>query len=73
MERYHKTPNTLAVLSYDATWILLQAVEEAGIDDLEVIPGNFHFDDQHKAVKLAPMLHLVDGELVDIQTVDAKF
>lgn len=76
---YKITPNALAALGYDATYILAEAIEKAGSTDSEkvkkamfetnrkFVTGNIKFDQHGNPVKSAVMLKLVkgaDGKLV---------
>lgn len=71
--KYKTTPNALAALGYDATYILLNAITKAGSTDSDKIKvalmetngkfvtGNIRFDEQRKPVKSAVMLKIVKG------------
>lgn len=78
-EKFKMTPNALAALGYDATYILLDAIERAGSTDPEMIKaalmetddkfvtGNIRFNEQRRPIKSAVMLKIVknaDGKLV---------
>lgn len=84
-EKFGKSPDTFGALGYDAANLLFQAIEEAGSTDREAIrdaienveqfdgiTGAFSFDAFHNAVKTAPMLHMVNGEIVDVFEVDGS-
>lgn len=70
-EKYKITPNALAALGYDATYILLDAIERAGSTDPETIKaalmetdgkfvtGNIRFNEQRRPIKSAVMLKIV--------------
>ncbi len=76
-EKYQMTPNALAALGYDATYILLEAIEKAGSTDPDAVKaammetdkkfvtGNIRFNEKRNPVKSAVMLKLVkkDGKL----------
>lgn len=83
--KYNKTPDTFSALGYDAAKLLFEAIERAGsterqeirdaIESLEKfdgITGSFSFDEYHNAVKKAPMLHMVNGEIVQVFEVDGN-
>ena len=69
-------PDAIAVLAYDATNVLLSAIENAGVDDtdrvkaaLEGIPydtvtGRIAFDDQHNPIKDVVILKITGGKPV---------
>jgi len=71
--RYNVTPNALAVLGYDATYILLEAIERAGTTDPQkvkvammqtdrkFVTGHIKFDEQRNPVKSVTMLKIVKG------------
>src|SRR5690606_906000 len=77
-EKYGEAPDTFDALSYDAAHLIFQAIEEAGSDDPQAIrdalsqisfqgiTGSFQYDEYHNAVDIAPMLHYVNGEVVEI-------
>lgn len=82
--KYGKKPDTFGALGYDGAKLLFQAIEDAGttdpaavrdaIENMESftggVTGEFYIDEDHNAVKPAPMLHLVNGEVTDIFEVD---
>lgn len=84
--KFGKTPDTFGALGYDGAKLLFQAIEDAGstdrtavrdaIENMETftggVTGEFYIDEEHNAVKPAPMLHLVDGEVADIYEVDGS-
>jgi branched-chain amino acid transport system substrate-binding protein len=71
-----KVPDALAVLAYDATNMLLQAIEKAGADDVEkvrteletmefkVVSGSFKLDANHDPKKPLAVLKVKDGKIV---------
>jgi branched-chain amino acid transport system substrate-binding protein len=72
--KYGKTPDALAALAYDATNLLLAAIDEAGADDtdkvvaalnditFDAVSGTITFDDQHNPIKSATILKVTtDG------------
>ncbi len=78
-EKYDMTPNALAALGYDATYILMDAIERAGSTDSDLIKaalmetdgkfvtGNIRFNEQRRPIKSAVMLKIVksaDGKLI---------
>lgn len=72
-ERYGITPNALAALGYDATYILLEAIERAGTDDPQklkaalmetdnkYVTGHITFDENRNPVKSTTILKVVKG------------
>lgn len=82
--KYGKKPDTFGALGYDGAKLLFQAIEDAGstdpaavrdaIENMESftggVTGEFYIDEDHNAVKPAPMLHLVNGEVINIYEVD---
>lgn len=72
-EKFGITPNALAALGYDATYILAEAIERAGSTDVEKIKaammetdrkfvtGYIKFDENRNPVKSAVMLKIVKG------------
>lgn len=78
--KYGKTPDALAALAYDATNLLLAAIEAAGADDtdkvvealneisFEAVSGTITFDEQHNPIKAATILK-VTTEGVQFETV----
>lgn len=74
-DKYDAKPDALAALAYDATNLLLAAIEKAGKDDpavvkdalaalqYEAISGNITFDDQHNPIKAAVVMQVKDGKV----------
>ncbi len=72
---YEATPDFVAVLAYDATNVLLQAIENAGVDDpsvvkdelaaieFEGVAGDIRFDENGDPIKKAAISHITDGEI----------
>ncbi|HEY8392110.1 MAG TPA: ABC transporter substrate-binding protein [Capillibacterium sp.] len=72
-ERFGVTPNALAALGYDATYIVLEAIERAGTDDPQkvkealmqtnkkYVTGHITFDEKHNPVKSTTILKVVKG------------
>ncbi|HHT49203.1 MAG TPA: ABC transporter substrate-binding protein [Firmicutes bacterium] len=72
-ERYGLTPNALAALGYDATYIVLEAIERAGTDDpqklkaalmetsAKYVTGHITFDENRDPVKSTTILKVVKG------------
>lgn len=70
-----KVPDALAVLAYDATNMVLQAIEKAGSDDTDkvrssletmefkVVSGTFKLDANHDPKKPAAVLAVKDGKI----------
>ncbi len=79
--RYNADPDALAVLAYDATCIMLEAVKNAGSADgaairdalsrteLEVVSGQVKFDANRNPVKSAVIIEIKDGRQVYRTTV----
>lgn len=73
-EQFNITPNALAALGYDATYILVNAIERAGsVDSDEIkaammetneklVTGQIQFNELRNPVKSAVMLKVVKGE-----------
>ena len=74
-DKYDSKPDALAALAYDATNLLLAAIEKAGKDDpalvkdalaalqYEAISGNITFDAQHNPIKAAVVMQVKDGKV----------
>lgn len=70
------TPDALAVLGYDATNMIIAAIEKAGSDDVEkvrstletmefkVVSGTFKLDENHNPKKPAAVLAVKGGKIV---------
>ena len=79
--KYGATPDALAALAYDATYLLLTAIEKAGTDDaakvaealaaieLEVVSGKLSFDKFHNPIKAAAVLQVKDGKVSFVESV----
>ena len=80
--KYGKKPDTFAALAYDATNVLLLAIEKAGsndpkavskaladIKDFKGVTGTFSFDAEHNPIKTAVMIHFENGEVVGAENV----
>ncbi len=77
-----KVPDALATLAYDATNLLLAAIEKAGADDpakvkdalasinLEGVSGTITFDEFHNPIKSAAVIGVSDGKKEYIGTVN---
>jgi branched-chain amino acid transport system substrate-binding protein len=71
---YGKQPDALAVLAYDATMVLLSAIEEAGTMDtaqvrdamagieFEGVAGEITFNDEGDPIKTAAIIQIKDGQ-----------
>jgi branched-chain amino acid transport system substrate-binding protein len=69
------TPDFVAVLAYDATNVLLQAIENAGVDDpaavkdalaaieFEGVAGDIKFDESGDPIKKAAISHITGGAI----------
>ena len=74
-------PDALATLAYDATNLLLSAIEKAGDDDatkvaaamaassFDAVSGRITFDPQHNPIKSAVMLQVQPDKIVWVDTV----
>lgn len=82
--KFGKAPDTFAALGYDASNLLLDAIERAGSSDREAIikaigetqdfagiTGTFSFDEKHNPIKPALMLKLENGEIASAESVSA--
>lgn len=76
-----KVPDALATLAYDATNLLLAAIEKAGADDTtkvaealagitwEAVSGKVTFDASHNPIKAAAVIGVKDGEKKFVESV----
>lgn len=74
--KFGSKPDALAALAYDATNLLLAAIEKAGKDDpaavkdalaaleYEAVSGKITFDAQHNPIKAAVVMQVKDGKVV---------
>jgi branched-chain amino acid transport system substrate-binding protein len=74
-------PDALATLAYDATNLLLAAIEKAGVDDpaqaakameglkYDAVSGTITFDPQHNPIKSAVVIEVKDGKKTWVATV----
>ncbi len=79
---YGAVPDALATLSYDATNLLLTAIQQAGADDpakvkdvmaglkFDSVSGTITFDAQHNPVKSAAIIGVKDGKKSYVGTVN---
>jgi branched-chain amino acid transport system substrate-binding protein len=79
--KYGSVPDALATLAYDATNLLLSAIEKAGADDpakvkdalaalkMEGVSGTITFDADHNPIKSAVVLQVKDGKINYVATV----
>ena len=79
--KYGSVPDALATLGYDATNLMLAAIEKAGADDptkvaaamaalsFEAVSGAVTFDAQHNPIKSAVVLGVADGAVTAVGTV----
>ncbi len=79
--KYGAKPDALAALAYDATNLLLAAIEKAGKDDpalvkdalaaleYEAVSGKITFDAQHNPVKAAVVMQVKDGKVVFAESI----
>jgi branched-chain amino acid transport system substrate-binding protein len=75
-------PDALAALAYDATNLLLAAIEKAGVDDpaqaakameglkYDAVSGTITFDAQHNPIKSAVVIAVKDGKKSWVATVN---
>lgn len=72
---YGQSPDALAALAYDATYMLIDAIKRAGSDEpakikdalaatrgLQVVTGTLNLDEQHNSVKSAVIIEYKDGK-----------
>ena len=81
---YNEEPNMFAALAYDATNVLIQAIEEAGSSEgaavqaalakisFNGVTGSFTFDATHTPIKPVLVVNLVDGVQTDAVAVIPK-
>jgi branched-chain amino acid transport system substrate-binding protein len=81
-KKYGAVPDALATLAYDATNLMIAAIEKAGADDpakvkdtldtisFEAVSGTITFDPQHNPIKSAAILQVTGGEIVYAGTVN---
>jgi branched-chain amino acid transport system substrate-binding protein len=74
-------PDALATLAYDATNLMIAAIEKAGVDDpskvkdslaalkWEGVSGTITFDANHNPIKAAVILQVKDGKVTYVTTV----
>jgi len=79
--KYGSTPDALATLGYDATNLLIAAIEKAGADDpakvkdamkaieWEGVSGKITFDEFHNPIKSAAVLQVKDGKVTFVASV----
>jgi len=79
--KYGARPDALAALAYDATNLLLAAIEKAGKDDpalvkdalaalqYDAVSGKITFDAQHNPVKAAVVMQVKDGKIVFAESI----
>lgn len=75
-------PDALATLAYDATNLMLAAIEKAGVDDpaqaakaleglkYDAVSGTITFDPQHNPIKSAVVIQVKDGKKTWVATVN---
>lgn len=71
-----RVPDAMAVLSYDATNLLIQAIQETGVDDaasvkdnlakinFNGVSGKIIFDPNHNPIKSVTILNVRDGKII---------
>jgi branched-chain amino acid transport system substrate-binding protein len=79
--KYGAKPDALATLAYDATNLLIAAIEKAGKDDpamvkdalaalqYEAVSGKITFDAQHNPIKSAVVMQVKDGKVVFAESI----
>lgn len=79
--KYGAKPDALATLAYDATNLLIAAIEKAGKDDAalvkdalaalqyEAVSGKITFDAQHNPIKSAVVMQVKDGKVVFAESI----
>jgi len=80
--KYGSVPDALATLGYDATNMLLSAIEKAGTTEdtaavaaalekleLEAVSGKITLDEKHNPVKAAAVLQVKDGKVSFVESV----
>ena len=79
--RFGAVPDALATLAYDATNLLIAAIESAGVDDpavvkdaleaidYEAVSGRVTFDEFHNPIKAAAVLQVTGGEIEFVESV----
>jgi branched-chain amino acid transport system substrate-binding protein len=77
-----KVPDALATLAYDATNMLLTAIQNGGADDVDKataamaalkfdgVSGNISFDQNHNPVKAAVVIGVKDGKKSYVETIN---
>lgn len=80
--KYAVSPTTLAALGYEATDLLLAAIQQAGSAEVKAVAmvlaggefegltGRFRFDAQHNPLKPVPVVQLQGGQLVLVKYVN---
>lgn len=80
--KYNAVPDALATLAYDATNLMIAAIEKAGADDpakvkdtlkdikLDAVSGVITFDAEHNPIKSAAILHVAGGKVEFAGTVN---
>ncbi len=75
-EKYNASPDALACLAYDATYLVLNAVQKAGVaegpairdalkaTDMAVVSGQVKFDENRNPVKSAVVIEIKGGKFV---------
>jgi branched-chain amino acid transport system substrate-binding protein len=79
--KYNSVPDALATLAYDATNLMLAAIQKAGVDDAtkvkdsmaslswDGVSGLITFDKDHNPIKAAVILGVKDGKINYVATV----
>jgi branched-chain amino acid transport system substrate-binding protein len=79
--RFSFQPDAISTLAYDATNLLLAAIESAGVNDpmvvkdtlasidYEAVSGRTTFDSQHNPIKNAAILQVLNGKILFVDSI----
>lgn len=79
--RFSNKPDAISTLAYDATNLLIAAIEIAGVDDpavvkdalasidYEAVSGSTTFDAQHNPIKNVAILQVVNGNIIFVASI----
>ena len=83
-EKYNEDPSSFSALSYDAAYLMKEAIEKAGSTDKEAIvkaikessfdgvTGHLRFDEKNNPVKAVTVLKIVNGKYTFDSVIEAK-
>ena len=83
-EKYNEDPSSFSALSYDAAYLMKEAIEKAGSTDKEAIvkaikessfdgvTGHLRFDEKNNPVKAVTVLKIVNGKYIFDSVIEAK-